>query len=425
MANPRLSFFPAPVDGETVYSWLSRYHIWSGHQSFRNHSLAIFDVKQSQAAAEFPRFIKSLSVLSDVKIEWIIEHMTDCHYYQPFLTPNQFQCFCESITQGDTVALQSQLGMVANRLTSGKALWSCPLCIEVDINKYGFPIWHVEHQIVGVISCPIHHQLLSPSAKIRSCAFLPENSRSVGSSLAIDKYSQLALDEFGCHESLSTSKIICVYQDRLKEMGLLTCNNQLRLKLLKSLVRYQLDNVRAFPGYKHIIEAIFHQYPECMFYNTQAFHHPLNPLVLIDALFGSWEQFLTSYRQIDESALTEGIDSDFHEQRQNIQLSERARSCLNAGDSLRSVSEKFGVSVMTLKILAQQEGIYIDTRPQKIFPAVERAIWRKLFIGMSCTDIAEIFELSIGAIEQILRKHQYLKALRKKIWFVHTQKECR
>lgn len=425
MANPHLSFFPAPIDGETVYSWLSRYHIWSGHKSFRRHSLAVFDVNESQSAAEFPGFLKSLSVLSDVKIDWIIEHMTDCQYYQPFLTPEQYQHLFESITQGDTAALQSQLAMVANRLTSGKELWSCALCIEADINKYGFPIWHVNHQIVGAVSCPIHHQLLLSSHKIKSQAFLPEHSRGIKSCSVIDRYTQLVLDEFGCHECLSMTKIIRVYQYRLKEMGFLTNHSHLRLKSLKSFIRSKVEMLKVFPGYQHIIEAISHQYPECLFYNAQAHHHPLKHLILIDTLFATWEQFLTLYHRINESAFVAREIIHPHELRQNIQLNEQARSCLIAGDSLRSVSEKTCISVATLKILAQQEGIYVDIRPQKIFPSIERAIWRKLFIGMSCKAIAEIFEISIGAVEQILRKHQYLKPLRKKIWFTQIQNEHR
>jgi hypothetical protein len=425
MAIPHLSFFPAPVDGETVYSWLSRYHIWSGHKSFRRHSLAAFDVNEGRAAVEFPGFLKTLSVLSGVKDSWIVDHMTDCHYYQPFLTPEQYQHLFESITQGDTAALQSQLGMVANRLTSGRELWSCVLCIETDINKYGFPIWHVEHQIVGVVSCPVHHQLLLPSTKVKSRAFLPENRRGMESCLLIDKYTQLVLDEFACHECLTTAKIICVYQYRLKEMGFLTENSQLRLKSLKPFIRLKVEKMGAFPGYQHIIEAINHQYPECLFYNTQAHHHPLKHLILIGALFATWEQFLALYHRINESASVVSEIIHPHGPKQNIKLTEQARSCLIAGDSLRSVSEKVCISVATLKILAQQEGIYVDTRPQKIFPAIERAIWRKLFVGMSCTAIAEIFEISIGAVEQILRKHQYLKPLRKKIWFTQIQNKHR
>jgi hypothetical protein len=41
------------------------------------------------------------------------------------------------------------------------------------------------------------------------------------------------------------------------------------------------------------------------------------------------------------------------------------------------------------------------------------------------SDIASSFDISTGAVEQILRKHQYLKALRKNIWFYQNQKKHR
>ena len=108
-----------------------------------------------------------------------------------------------------------------------------------------------------------------------------------------------------------------------------------------------------------------------------------------------------------------------------MKLSNQGKALLVDGYSLRSVSVITGISVSTLKILAQQQSIEIDTRPQKIFKFVERDIWRKLFVGGTCTEIAEDFEISIGAVEQILRKHQYLKPLRKKIWFYKDQSEHR
>lgn len=106
-------------------------------------------------------------------------------------------------------------------------------------------------------------------------------------------------------------------------------------------------------------------------------------------------------------------------------LSSSAKEQLVEGASLRNVSESMGISVTTLKILAQQQSIDIDTRPQKIFRFVERDILRKLFVGGSCDDIANEFDISVSAVEHILRKNQYLKTLSKRIWFYREQREHR
>lgn len=150
-----------------------------------------------------------------------------------------------------------------------------------------------------------------------------------------------------------------------------------------------------------------------MFYNSAAKHHPVKHLFLIYVLFGSWQRFEAQYRNV--KSLESPIE--LKSVTSNITLSKQSEALLTNGVSLRSVSASTGISVSTLKILAQQQSIEIDTRPQKIFKFVERDIWRKLFVGGTCREIAKQFEISVGAVEQILCKHQYLKPLRQKIWF--------
>jgi hypothetical protein len=422
METSHLSFFPAPVIGETVYSWLSRYHIWSGHNSFRKHTLEIFDVNEQQAAAEFPCYLKQLSKLSGVDFSWIVQHMTGCQLYRPFITEEVYQKAIALLLSGETGSLQSKLGMVANRLTPGKQLWCCPACIQLDVAKHGFPVWHIEHQIIGVISCPIHHMLLTATQKIRSRATFPASAQITYSSEQSDSYSKLIIDELHSKEIFSPALLLLTYQQGLKRVGLLTEHNQLRLKVLKSLINRNLTEMKDFVGYKQIIYALGHQYPECLFYNSTALHHPLKHLIFIRAVFGNWQLFREFYLNIKKAGVQENATNKVSSQRNNIQLSKRAKEALEAGDSLRSVSHMTKVSVSTLKILAQQEGIYVDTRPLKIFMRTERSIWRKLFVGISCRDIALSFDISTGAVEQILRKHQYLKPLRKSIVFYQFQK---
>jgi len=420
-----LTYFPAPVDGETVYSWLSRYHIWSGHNSFRKHSLSLFGVNASQAAAEFPSYLNQLSKLTGVDLNWIVDHMTDCHYYRPFLSSEQYHQALNILYEGNTKSLQSKLGMVANRVTSGKKLWCCSGCIESDILNLGFPIWHVEHQIAGVVSCPIHHLMLEPTNKVRSLAVLPSAEGSVESSDLFDRYSKLVADEFHSNKILNKTRLITTYQNELREQGFLTENNHLRLNLLKEFILSKLGSMASLSCYQHIIESVEQQYPECLFYNPDAQHHPLKHLILIEGLFGDWNSFITSYTCFENQSLDKQVEFPITIHQENIKLCQQAKAALERGESLRSVAEKHGISVSTLKILAQQAMIDIDTRPHKIFPSIERTIWRKLFVGNSCNEIAITFDISTGAVEQILRKHQYLKQLRKNIWFYQSQRKHR
>lgn len=417
METSNLSYFPAPIDGETVYSWLSRYHFWSGHNSFRKHSLALFEVNSGQAAAEFPSFLPQLSSQTGVDIDWIIEHMVDVSFYRPFLTGEQYLSVINLLKQGKTAALQSQLGMVANRITPGKELYFCPKCVESDIAETGFPFWHVEHQIVGLISCPEHHTELLTLKKIRSLAALPPVRCARDADSEIDSLSRLILAEYKSDLILEQPKLTLTYLARLNEFGLITSCGHLRLNLIKEVISKAIASFSEFGPYKQLLDIANNQYPKCLFYNSAANHHPIKHLFFIYVLFGSWKKFEAYYlntKPLESPAEPKAIIP-------NITLSEQDKALLISGTSLRSVSASSGISVSTLKVLAQQQSIEINTRPQKIFKAVERDIWRKLFVGATCSDIAQEFEVSVGAVEQILRKHQYLKPLRKKVWLYKDQ----
>jgi hypothetical protein len=132
-------------------------------------------------------------------------------------------------------------------------------------------------------------------------------------------------------------------------------------------------------------------------------------------LFGSWSNFCLSYER--------GNDIPSNTQQRNVSLKTKeidwakAIDEVQGGLSLRTVANRFRTTVSTLKIKAQQQGVEVNTRPSKIFQDDERAIFRMLSIGGKTQDIAKKFELSVGAIENILTKHHQLKSIRKKIWY--------
>mgnify|MGYP000167950051 FL=1 len=89
---------------------------------------------------------------------------------------------------------------------------------------------------------------------------------------------------------------------------------------------------------------------------------------------------------------------------------------ITEGSSLRATAHVLGTTVSTLKIKAQQNNLAIDLRPSKITELIERAIWRKLVVGVKTQDIADEFNVSVGAVEKVLTKHVWLPELRKRIW---------
>lgn len=418
----RFSFFPSPIQNETVYSWLARYHLLSGNRSFRKNTLFSLGVHEGRPANEFPSFLPRLADASAYPLDTIIKQMAAYHYYSPFLSKKIGTALKEALERGDTDSVLSTIGVVASRLTQGMHLCSCRHCVKEDIEKYGFSTWHLSHQVLGARVCPVHHERLHLTNRTKIGASLPGKFSEPCSNCMEDRYASLIQQELmNPLTSMSTNKYIAAYYRRLQCMGLITGTGRVRAKLLRSLLAEHIGQVRQAPEYQYLTHQIsLHRYPDCMFYKPNGVHHPLKHFVLIEALFEDWNEFQSALHS-DRKFLPDTMPLVRTTRKPNLSLSRQAESKLRNGVSLRKVSDEEGVSVNSLKILAEQKQIALNQRPSKIFPSMERAIWRKLVVGKSTTDIAELFCVSVGAVEIILRKHPQLVTLRKRIWFFQKQ----
>ncbi|MFZ3186158.1 MAG: TnsD family Tn7-like transposition protein [Pseudomonas sp.] len=425
-ATARFPFFPSPERGETVYSWVTRYHLLSGHRSFVRHTLPLLGLASGRPANEFPSYLPQLASAAGVDVLHIIRDMTSYKYYGAFLSGFDHELLLASLKTGDTQHLQNRLGCVANRITPGQSIYSCRFCVQADIDRLGFPVWHIEHQLAGVVVCPIHHEHLHATSRLHIQAELPGAEIETESTAVEEKYSVLVLDEFR-----SPSHGVCrdscyqAYQVRLRELGLTTSQGRLRERSLRALLNEHLKDVsQGHPVFAYLLSQVqAERFPECLFYANMAFHHPIKHLVLIEALFAGWGQFVEVVNSLGSSVTCDPLREQG--QAPAVVLSPESADLLRHGVSLRIVSVQAGTTVTTLKILAQQAGISVNLRPKKITSSIERAIWRKLIVGEKTTDIAPLFCLSVAAVEQILRKHPGLILLRKRVWFFRDRRKHR
>jgi hypothetical protein len=424
MVNPeRFSFFPSPAEGETTYSWITRYHLMSGHASFRANTMALLGVLHGRASNEFPSFLPQLSVAADMPLSTIIHYMTPYQYYATFLPEKLRQMFREHLSTGQTRNLQSIMGTVANRMTPGQQMYSCRHCIREDIEQYGFPFWHLLHQLTGVVACSRHHELLHAVPRIKSQAMLPKLVIERPSKAMEDRYVSLIQEMHKLQNNMfSKQQCLLAYRRRLCEMEMLTTHHRIRFQQLRELIGSRLKGVEVGVGaFDYLKQQLSNnQFPECLFYQAHVNHHPLKHLVLIDVLFEDWHEFIV---EVNKAYVPlEAKPVVISKPKRSIELSHKAQSLLRAGRSLRVVSKVVGISVSTLKILAQRAGILVDCRPSKVFPDIERSILRLLTLGEKTSGIAATFGISVGAVEQVLSKHPELVILRNKIWFHQRRK---
>ncbi|MCH1918010.1 TnsD family transposase [Shewanella sp. A3A] len=412
----RSSFSPNPAIDETAYSWLLRYHMMSGNLGMKRDTLSSLGVTGARPTNEFPAYLTALSRSMAYPLEHIIHDMTPYHYYAAFLSDEDRQQLWQHLVTGNTSALQTRLGNVAGRITPGQMLYYCPSCVEDDINQYGFPFWHVSHQLVGVIACCRHQVLLQCVSRVVYEVPVPQVAiaRTSAPKIAL-RLAEFAMRLQAERKFSITHSFDEHYRERLRAHELLTPEGRIRMRPLRNLMWNQLKQLTSYNEVYQTLAALLkrHHYPESLFYNSSR-QHPIKHLMLASVLYQDFDDFneLVSHPiALSDNPNNPSLSIE------RCRLSPTARHFLKHGESLRTVSADEGLSVSTLKILAQQEGIQLSLRPYKIFSVDERSMLMKLVMGLRTQTIAKIHGVSVGAIEQVLRKHPELVVLRKKMRF--------
>ncbi|WP_029772025.1 TnsD family Tn7-like transposition protein [Pseudoalteromonas sp. TB51] len=418
-------YYPTPIKGETVFSWVARAHSYSGYPSFRNQSLKALQIKTELASTEFPSYIAKLAQSSCVDEQWIVQFMTGINYYRPFQTQAQYQQLQTDLLSGNTASTHSRYGMVANRLLTEPVLKSCPACVTYDEAQHGFAYWHVIHQLAGVTCCPLHGVKLHSEKRIRSFAAQPETSEVVDASISEFNLSTcIALAFIADPVHYSKDDLVDVLKNRLLEMGMVTACGNIRKRLLVPMMIEEIGKLSDCVHFKRLACGLMRgSYPANLFYQPHQQYHPLKYYFLIHCLFGSWDRF---------KAVMEA--QPVKEPKMPIEQSQRSSSpfdnsliikCLKDGDSMRKIAAQTGKSIAYIKKVATNNQIAVDKRPSKIFTVDERDIWSKLMVGIPTEVIAREHGISQGAVEQILGKFSELVALRKTIRFNHKRQQCR
>jgi len=418
-------YYPTPIKGETVFSWVARAHSYSGYPSFRNQSLKALQIKTELASTEFPSYIAQLAQCSGVDEQWIVQYMTGINYYRPFQTQAQYQQFQADLLIGNTASMHSRYGMVANRLLTEPVLKSCPACVTYDEAQHGFAYWHVIHQLAGITCCPLHGVKLHSEKRIRSFAAQPEPSEVVEAIASeFNLSSSIALAFIAEPISFAKDDLVRVLKNRLLEMGMVTTCGNIRKRLLVPMMIEELGKLSDCAHFKRLACCLMRgSYPANIFYQPHHQYHPLKYYFLIHCLFGSWERFKAA---MDAQPVKEPKTAIEQSQHSSSPFDNSLIiKCLNDGDSMRKIATQTGKSITYIKKVAANNRIAVDKRPSKIFSVDERDIWRKLMVGIPTEVIAKEHGISQGAVELVLGKFSELVTLRKAIRFNNKRQQCR
>lgn len=162
-------YLPEIYPDELVYSWLSRYYVYSG---CANHKMLISQLLYSTKNNPSVEFIGHLSKAAEQQIEevysmddLILKH-TMFPQYARFLPVDKRKT---ALTELKRYCDPHKVFTILPR--NEKELWLkyCPQCAAEDRNTYGETYWHRTHQIRNIVICPIHKcKLVNSEVDIRS-----------------------------------------------------------------------------------------------------------------------------------------------------------------------------------------------------------------------------------------------------------------
>lgn len=151
-----LNFFTDPYKDELLYSAIARYHFYIGNIDCMDTLEEMFGKRSIVPSFEIGSNIENLcnNLGNNYTSDYIINNHTVFPFYAPFQPESRKAALIEQIKHENGKGLYNKLGMAAGGICKKYGIYYCPCCAKKDIEKYGEPYIHREHQLQGVLICP-------------------------------------------------------------------------------------------------------------------------------------------------------------------------------------------------------------------------------------------------------------------------------
>jgi hypothetical protein len=403
---------PPYIKGEALYGYVCRIHYLSSTRSWKETNTLLFNKPSVRLNPALPAHIDAVASIGQLDPIELLLHAT-CYPIVAMTLPRDDQQRLAAMmrgTSGGGVASVSRT--TSSRLPSIRLIKACPVCIEIDEECYGSPVWWTKHQIYGVTACPTHlcklvaqrageggfnKQLLLPLMKEPGPTKASEKHCFL-STLLVNLYDYLT-----CTSPLS--RLSSLYLVWLHKLGYATPSGQLRLQPLKHNITdwwksifsgQECDLPSSLKGFE-FIPSLIHE---------RGSQHYIKHALLIGFTNESISAFFNlEGDSIPQTSVTPTADPP--------QREEQLCTDLLTGTSMRKIAADRNLSVSYIKQFASKHSLAIDTKPLFITEDVARTVWRKAFYGIHRQTIAESVGVSTGAVESIIQSHRGLSRWRK------------
>lgn len=425
-----LTFLPAFLRDETLYSWCCRYHQLSGNRLATDTSIELFGSRTAGLMHDFPpclgNFVKQTNGrYGDVCA--IAYQRTLLGFYAKFLTAEVAEKLVRDMKEGNISRMKFALGLPSSRIGAAHPLKACPVCIQEDEASMHVAYWHLEHQVPGRWICPTHVvPLLESLIKTRTVQrlqwILPTD---IGADqwFIHKKFSDNArqcLEKIGSFinhlrdsESffLDQKNLRYAYLSKLREKDWITKSGFFRMASVRQAFLTYAEGLQSISDYQFINSAHREDggFLGSILRSQRRRAHPTKHFAVISFLFDNWFEFVQAYLSNASDHLRATPIDNRITQSSRIGLKRSLLELLSSEKiSITRAAHRCGISIDTATTWAQQNNISFKRRPKVIGPSLEQKIKKLLNDGLDRDGVANENGVSRQAVDRILYSHPAL-----------------
>ncbi|MGG4546411.1 TnsD family transposase [Rossellomorea marisflavi] len=302
-----LPFFTNPYPDELLYSAIARYHFYSGNLDCKDTLEELFGSRSVIPSVEIGSHFSMLTekLGSHYSIQTLLANHTIYPYYAMFLSKSRQQEIIQDVAN-EGQGLYARLGIIAGGICRKDGLNYCAVCAKVDLEQYGEPYIHRDHQLQGIDYCPYHEVPLKKypvtpnvASRIEFIRFELEQM-DLSHIYEVDPYAEikiyLAKQAYKLLQQplhpLSRQDIALKYRSLLRELNLVTSSNRVRQKELYEMVQKKIPTDFLVQYESVVDDAYEYNWLKVLTRNMKRNVHPFRHLLMLYFLEQDIDDFI-------------------------------------------------------------------------------------------------------------------------------------
>lgn len=414
------------MTGETLYSWCARYHRLAGNRLAVHSAKQLFGASVAGLLHDLPSNLDDFVARTNGRFgdaRSLALERTLLGFFAPFKPVEGISKAIDAMKSQSVARLKFLLALPPSRVTASHPLKACPDCIQQDIDRFGWPLWHLEHQWPSVWICRQHATWLQRSnVKVKGRLYhqwlLPDDVRD-DHWLDVDEtvtWARPLLERLVAMTAglmaepdlnLDRQQLRLSYLAGIKRFGLLRTKGAVRLTEVREEFLYQARGLEKLPGFE-FVEQVHERdggFLGALLRFVRGHKHPVKHLLAMAFLFRDWYDFRETYSSMALSPIwrRSPLAASSHQDPRRLAL---AQLVAIEGVTVAEAARQLAVDFDTAIYWAKRDGVPYRRRPRAIRPEMVPDLIHMLMKGVPPAEAAMRSGLPKEAVTTFLKSHQ-------------------